>query len=371
MKSKRNMKQIKTSLIYGLLSLFFVFSSCSKSEPTPSDNTEEDANVEYETVVLSMGSDIQDTAEDAARLGFYETTQNGKPFAKLSFGTDGQKHRVYTVVFPVNTVNRPLYKGYLDWTITRNGTRLEYNGPLRIVKIRNGSPDVDDRLRLVAIPTNGSLTFKSSTSVISVFNRDTHLTEVPVGQTISHNSMPYVMTTMVKRKGPHGADSRTLVNADPATSKFKPQGNLVRFRVTNSTNENIKIHGVGISPYHVPEMGISTNTGVMSLTYIYESNGPQMYIELNPSVAVTLQPGQTSNTLQYWTPIQHPNNEGGGSPTTETAPEAPLFVYIFKVSDPGTRYLRTERLSRRTTNAERNGKQLYYNVNVTELKNKF
>lgn len=363
------MKGKRISLISGVFGLFVVFCACSKDEPRAGVTSGDEGDVEYETVTLSMGSDMQDTAEDAARLGYYETMEGRLPVAKLRFGVDGATHKVYTVVYSIN--NKTLYKGYLDWTITRNGTRLEYNGPLRIQKIRNSTanPNVDDRLRLVAIPANRGINI--ATSVYAEFRQDTRLTEVPAGGTATHNTVPYVMTTMVKRKGPHGADSRTLVNADPETSKFKPQGNLVRFRVTNSTNENIKIHGVGISPYHVPEMGISTNTGVMSLTYIYESNGPQMYIELNPSVAVTLQPGQTSNTLQYWTPIQHPNNEGGGSPTTETAPEAPLFVYIFKVSDPGTRYLRTEKLSRRTTNAERNGKQLYYNVNVTELKNKF
>lgn len=361
------MTQLKRSLVYGLLSLPLILGACSKSEPKGVDNTTEEG-AEYETVTLSMGSDMEGDNE-SARLGFYEGTQNGKPFAKLSFGVDGQKHKVHTAIYSIN--NRVVYKGYLDWTITRNGTRLEYNGPLKINKIRLSDPSVDDRLRLVAIPTNTDLAFRSPTSVFAVFNQDAQIAEVSASGTATPSSMPYVMSTTVKRKGLHGVDSRTLVNADLATAKFKPKGNLVRFRVTNSTNQSIRIHGVGIPPYYAPSMSISTTSDRMEIEYVYESSGAQRYIELNPTSVVTLQPGRTSSTLQYWTPIQHPNNEKSPLPTTETAPNAPLFVYIFKTSDPGTRYLQTERLSTATTNAQRDGKQLYYHVNVTELKNKF
>lgn len=362
------MKGKRISLISGVFGLFVVFCACSKDEPRAGVTSGDEGDVEYETVTLSMGSDMQDTSEDAARLGYYETMEGRLPVAKLRFGVDGATHKVYTVVYSIN--NKTLYKGYLDWTITRNGTRLEYNGPLRIQKIRNSAanPNVDDRLRLVAIPANRGINM--ATSVYAEFPQDTRLTEVPAGGTATHNTVPYVMSTMVKRKGPHGADSRTLVNADPATSKFKPQGNLVRFRVTNRANETIRVHGVGIAPYYVQSMYISTTTGlVQSLEYTHEKNGTGLYIELNPVMNVILPPGYTSNTLQYWTPIQHPNNEKTALPTTETAPNAPLFVYIQKDTEPGTRYLQTARQSRATTNAERNGKQLYYHVNVTELKN--
>lgn len=344
--------KIQHILSSALLILLASFSSCNK---------ESEANT-FEEVTLSIGSNLNNN--ETSRIAFYDVNQNGKPFAKLTFGKNGDTHKVYTVITRGNHI---LYRNNLDWTVARDGTRLEYKGGLKL-NIRYPNETTDPTLNLIAIPHNGNISI-SNTAL--VYNQDNVITEVSSAATNYSTAndkmdMPYVMTTTVKRKSMTGSDSRVLVNADLSTSKFKPYGNLVRFRVTNQSSKNISIHGVGIAPYYVPTMNVSILNGRYTFQYRYNKDGAPHYIEKNPASRLLLRPNEVSNTLQFWTPIYHPNNELSSLPTTETAPTAPLFVYVFEEGKPDRRRMVTTRLSSMTTNAQRFGKQLFYEVTVQD-----
>lgn len=335
-----------------LLAASFLFTSCSKENEV---NTLED-------VTLSIGSNLN--IDETSRIAFYDVNQNGRPFAKLTFGNNGDKHKVYTVITRGNHI---LYRNNLDWTVARDGTRLEYKGELKM-NIRYPNETSDPTLNLIAIPHNGNISI-SNTALI--YNQDNVITEVSSTATNYSNAnnkmdMPYVMTTTVKRKSMNGSDSRVLVNADLSTAKFKPYGNLVRFKVTNRSSKTISIYGVGIAPYYVPTMNVSILTGRYTFQYRYNKDGAPHYIEKNPTSRLLLAPNETSNTLQFWTPLYHPNNELTSLPKTETAPTAPLFVYVFEEGKPDRRRLVTTRLSSTTTNTQRFGKQLFYEVTVQD-----
>lgn len=369
------MIQFKKSLSFGLFSLLLVLGSCSKNEPTSASITEIEDKGNYETVVLSLGSDMQgasDAGEDSPRVGFYEINAGGRSTAQVSFGADGQNHHVYTVIVRKND-NVVLFEKNLQWTVSNSGKRLQYDGELKIQRIRQNGVSIDPELQLVAIPNNGTLPARVGESF--VYTADSQVAEVPTtattyGTAQVYNSVPFVMSIKVKRKGPHGEDSKKLINGEE-NAKFKPQGNLVRFRIKNSTSAPIRVESIGRPPYYVPSLSINIKTGQVRLAEIVDpqpSNSAEYYFQWNLPSNVTIASQQTSKTYQFWTPLYFPNNDKYTPSVNQTqgAPTANLNIYLYPTSgaDANKRRLKKVSLSTATTNAQRAGKQLYYDANV-------
>lgn len=374
-----------------MLGLVFAFASCSKNEPLGGNttNTSEggvatgvertaESNSQYETLTLSVGSNLlggtQSDQEDP-RVGFYEVTQGGRPFAKLSFGVDGTKQHMYTLIVRTSD-NAVLFEKNLEWTISNNGISLGYDGELKVGKIRRATDTVDPELRLVAIANNGTMPAKQGGQY--VFTADTQLSVLPENANTPstaapHNSVPYVMSTKVKRKAAQGPDARKLVNAE-GTARVIAQGNLVRFRVKNNTSRAIELEAVGRPPYYVPSLQVNPLTGESKLAAIVDPQptDPAEYnYRWNLPSRMTIAAGQTTRTIQFWTPLYFPNNEKYTPQTNQThgAPLARLNVYLYPAPGgdrPSMRRLKRVSLSTVTTNAERAGKQLYYDAVVTE-----
>lgn len=379
------MTKLKKSIVCGVLGLLAVLSSCSKNEPIGSEKSVEISTVsadvgKYETVSLSVSTDMEATEEqDAARASFYETTQNGKPFAKFSFGIDGNKLYVYTTIVRVVGGKREvIFSDNLQWTILKSGRALRYEGALKIAKIRPEGQTTDPTLELVAIPNDGTLKAQKDGSF--VFEADTEFRSLPIEAVsyttaVPHNSAPYVMHTKLKRKATQGPDARTLTVADLSIAKFKPQGNLVRFRVTNKTGAPVRLEGVGRPPYYIKDFLVAPLNGKPSqLGQIYDPsptvNAQEYYYTWKIAGGDVIIPtNQTSRIFQLWVPVYFPINPKMNEATNRTygAFESKLNIYHYPTSGANANKRRKKTVSLSTTstsNEQKLGKQLFYDVTL-------
>lgn len=117
-------------IIGGLIALSLLFASCSKegNEPTLNQKTQ---TKDLTYIELNVGEDLGDEARTLVYDG--GTSANGSPKLKITWGNDGDKVRVLTVISKKNRgIFRVIHKAPLDWEVTRGGTRLVYKGKIAI-----------------------------------------------------------------------------------------------------------------------------------------------------------------------------------------------------------------------------------------------
>lgn len=118
-------------IIGGLIALSFLFASCNKegNEPTLNQKTQ---TKDLTYIELNVGEDLG----DEARTLLYDagTSANGSPKLKITWGNDGDKVRVFTVIakYASSGSLKVIHKAPLDWEVTRGGTRLVYKGKIAI-----------------------------------------------------------------------------------------------------------------------------------------------------------------------------------------------------------------------------------------------
>lgn len=118
-------------IIGGLIALSLLFASCSKegNEPTLNQKTQ---TKDLTYIELNVGEDLG----DEARTLLYDagTSASGSPKLKITWGNDGDKVRVFTVIAKYASSGgfKVIHKAPLDWEVTRGGTRLVYKGKIAI-----------------------------------------------------------------------------------------------------------------------------------------------------------------------------------------------------------------------------------------------
>lgn len=118
-------------IIGGLIALSLLFASCSKegNEPTLNQQTQ---TKDLTYIELNVGEDLG----DEARTLLYDagTSASGSPKLKITWGNDGDKVRVFTIISKYASSGgfKVIHKAPLDWEVTRGGTRLVYKGKIAI-----------------------------------------------------------------------------------------------------------------------------------------------------------------------------------------------------------------------------------------------
>lgn len=216
---------MKKVFVYALIGLSLILgTSCSKEHNTPT-NTELD-DQSYVTLHLSINGE-EDKEETMRTAAMYEEAGKIKFSFSHAEGFTKETRKVLTTVFNGDKV---IYQGALDWKIANNGTRLTYDGPIKIKPDDLKNPD----LKLTASVTydedlypfqNGSINIIGHTrpyaSVVAIERNGGREARTEI-------NVPFIMNAKVKQ------DGSKLVIADHSTAKFKPIGTLVRLSIQNN-----------------------------------------------------------------------------------------------------------------------------------------
>lgn len=202
---------------FWLIMIGQLFSACSKDQLT--DLHIGEGQYEYLRLSIKGGAD---TSEDELELARATYNVDGNANIKFSYFTDvnGAKIKSAKVLTVVFNGTEEIFSQELDWKVTNDGKRLEYDGELKIEKSKlSNATD----LKVIAFFQN------NSTYHYDVINS---AKQNPVVLT-----PPYVMQTAVKQVG------KALTLADPTTAKFKPWGTMVKLVVTNNMDVPTMIDG--------------------------------------------------------------------------------------------------------------------------------
>lgn len=216
---------MKKVFVYALIGLSLILgTSCSKEHNTPT-NTELD-DQSYVTLHLSINGE-EDKEETMRTAAMYEEAGKIKFSFSHAEGFTKETRKVLTTVFNGDKV---IYQGTLDWKIANNGTRLTYDGPIKIKPDDLKNPD----LKLTASVTydqdlypfqNGSTNMighpRPHASVVAIERNGGREARTEI-------NVPFIMNAKVKQ------DGSKLVIADHSTAKFKPIGTLVRLSIQNN-----------------------------------------------------------------------------------------------------------------------------------------
>lgn len=291
---------MKKYIFGGLFAISLSLASCSKEATEPSQQAaQSEEYVEYE---LNLTSE-----EDNARVLLYGEDLNTPPKYNLFFGNDGDKVKVQTGIYVVDSKNQheELFNEALDWEITRNGKRLVYKGKIPIVKDKIST---SSKIKLIALAgregkeqlytkTNGFFALKDLTKV-SPLSLD----------------IPMLMFTDLKVAE---TQEKTLVsNATQTYNKsiFVPYGTIVRVTISNKLNIPItptralyKYRGEVLTSYYLrftdnkTQPIDNTKEGGRIKTGMYGPTGQREYLHEPFPIGAVIAPNTTEHFI-YWCP---------------------------------------------------------------------
>lgn len=237
-------------IIGGLIALSLLFASCNKegNEPTLNQQTQ---TKDLTYIELNVGEDLG----DEARTLVYDagTSANGSPKLKITWGNDGNKVRVLTVIAKESRgVFRVIHKAPLDWEVTRGGTRLVYKGK---IAIPTEELEGVDKLYLTALA--GKETGENE------FRKGDDFTALNAGGQANPIDLdvPMMMETELMRASNNpnrfiNATGGYLTTPD-LVSKFKPYGSFLTVTIKNNL-------ATPITPYRAKyDFGTARGSGIL------------------------------------------------------------------------------------------------------------
>ena len=211
--------------LFFLLLMGLTFVSCSKDVP----QNEPKILPAGSTLALDLAGDILSEAPSGEEkaLDFY--VANNKVQATLKGKT---KAKVKTYLYSNGNL---VWSADADWKVINNGAGLRYEG-----EITTSAPLQVGQVKLVAILASdysplSAPTASTAYSVKAIATGNDNTTSIDV---------PYAMQSDITIK-----DDGNISNVkSAATNKvFKPYGNILRFRMQNTTNGEVKVNSLSIS----------------------------------------------------------------------------------------------------------------------------
>jgi lipoprotein len=211
--------------LFFLLLMGLTFASCSKDVP----QNEPKILPAGSTLALDLAGDILSEAPSGEEkaLDFY--VANNKVQATLKGKT---KAKVKTYLYSNGNL---VWSADADWKVINNGAGLRYEG-----EITTSAPLQVGQVKLIAILANDNSPLSAPTastaySVKAIATGNDNTTSIDV---------PYAMQSDITIK-----DDGNISNVkSAATNKvFKPYGNILRFRMQNTTNGEVKVKYLSIN----------------------------------------------------------------------------------------------------------------------------
>lgn len=305
---------MKKYFLFSALGLLSLFASCRQDDGLDSSNSD------YTELTLSISAP---SSEEEARVAAYH--DGGK--LKFTFNHPAPNAAVKTrkVKTEVYNGSEKIFEQDLDWTIALNGTRLTYDGPIRI-KASQLSPNRGLMVKATTITDTKLLPPKDgpgNTYEAGDYARYSDYYNNPYwearvhafktnGGVVSAKEVypPFEMYSEVKQEGPK------LVIADASTAKFKPQGTFVnltiqnnmavptfaagvRVEMTNGDANTYLINTEFVYPGYIPS---TVKRDELTNNYFYSSEAFPTITPQEGLIAVGPGGGKSSVTALVWIP---------------------------------------------------------------------
>lgn len=291
--------------LFFLLLMGLTFASCSKDVP----QNEPKILPAGSTLALDLAGDIlsETPSGEEKALDFY--VANNKVQATLKGKT---KAKVKTYLYSNGNL---VWSADADWKVINNGAGLRYEG-----EITTSAPLQVGQVKLVAILASdysplSAPTASTAYSLKAIATGNDNTTSIDV---------PYAMQSDITIK-----DDGNISNVkSAATNKvFKPYGNILRFRMQNTTNGEVKVNSLSIS---LPSTSYTLKPNELSQGTKRESSyAPYSRRSIPLQNPVVIPANSTSDkNLVVWV------GELTDSPSVTLVCEGPTLVGYYAVYEP-------------------------------------